>query len=84
MTHWDFVLFEILNFFCFILPFELTRCPVDSTVMQSFKIMHNVGTESKVYYTTFPAFKFPGSQYLNIQCTLLVCRQICPTVSLKI
>nr|XP_027195469.1 myb-like protein AA [Dermatophagoides pteronyssinus] len=62
--------------------YELTNqdgCPVDSTVMQSFKIMHNVGTESKVYYTTFPAFKFPGSQYLNIQCTLLVCRQICPT-----
>nr|XP_046912724.1 myb-like protein AA [Dermatophagoides farinae] len=61
--------------------YELTNqdgCPVDSTVMTAFKVMHNVGSESKVYYTTFPAFKFPGSQYLNIQCTLLVCRQICP------
>ncbi|OTF72798.1 hypothetical protein BLA29_003408 [Euroglyphus maynei] len=47
--------------------------------MTAFKVMHNVGSESKVYYTTFSAFKFPGSQYLNIQCTLLVCRQICPT-----
>ncbi|KAI7695628.1 hypothetical protein SSS_03626 [Sarcoptes scabiei] len=53
-------------------------CPIDPMVMTPFKVLHNVGSESKVYYTTFSAFKFPGSQFLNIQCTLLVCPKLCP------
>lgn len=61
--------------------FDLTDedgCTLDAVIMPNFKeFVHETGN-SKVLFTTFPAFKFPDRSNLHIQCTVVVCNTTCP------
>jgi hypothetical protein len=38
------------------------------------------GGKQKVFYSTFPAFKFPDKSNLHIQCSVVICNATCPKV----
>ncbi len=60
------------------------RCAIDTNILPNFEVMTNSVSESKLYYTTFPAFKFPDRTNLNIQCSLIICNRTCPQVFINL
>ena len=59
----------------------MNRCTLDQNILPNFKEIVNELGNSKILYTTFPAFKFPDQSNLHIQCTVVVCNTTCPKVN---
>lgn len=53
-------------------------CALDLEIMPNFAVAFNSKTSVKRLETSFPMFKFPDAEKVQIKCNVLVCKKNCP------
>ncbi len=53
-------------------------CSMDEEILPNFRASFNSRTGVKRLTSTFPMFKFPDLDKINLRCTVMVCRKNCP------
>ena len=53
-------------------------CALDLEIMPNFAVSFNSRTSVKRLETSFPMFKFPDAEKVQIKCNVLVCKKNCP------